>query len=149
MRKFPVSENERRRCLEANPADGAVHPPGSWGKGQRDLCLRRRGFFISPFPPLSFQIHALKRNRTFPSAGIQYREAAVGRSRQEEDQARIRTQRAPSWNSQEDVTSYITLYTLFLSLSSKLVRSSRPLTSVEIKFWRVSPTRIGLDPCVS
>jgi len=29
------------------------------------------------FSPLSLYIHALKPNRTFPSAGVQYREAAV------------------------------------------------------------------------
>jgi len=79
----------------------------------RSLSPPKRFLFISPFSPLSSPIHALKLIRTFPSAGIQYREAAVSRSREEEDQARVRTQRTPSRNSQEDVTSYITLSTLF------------------------------------
>lgn len=35
-------QNERRRCLQANPADGAVYPSGSRRESQRDLCLRRR-----------------------------------------------------------------------------------------------------------
>jgi len=99
------------------------------------------------FSLLSLSIHALRSNRTFSSAGIQYREAAVGRSRKEEDQARVRTQRAPSRNSQEDVTSYVPFYTLFLCgfcLSLKFVRICPPLTLLKIKLWRPSLTRI--DP---
>lgn len=32
-------ENERRGCVEADPADGQIHPPGGGGEGQRDLRL--------------------------------------------------------------------------------------------------------------
>lgn len=67
----------------------------------------------SPFSHLSFPIDALNPNRVFLYSGIQYREAAVGRSWEEEDQARIRMQRETSRNSKEDVTSYIPFYTLF------------------------------------
>jgi len=34
--------------------------------------------YLIVFSPLSLSIHALKPNCTFPSAGIQYREVAVG-----------------------------------------------------------------------
>lgn len=87
------------------------------------------------------------------SAGIQYREAAVGRSREEEDQARIRAQGAPSWNSKEDVTYSISLYTLSFSLFlSMWIRNSHGLfvrwdlfvELVEIEFWRLFPLLISI-----
>ena len=100
--------------------------------------------YLIVFSPLSLSIHALKPNCTFPSAGIQYREVAVGWSRKEEDQARVRTQRAPSRNSEEDVTSDIPLYSV--SANSKFIRICPPLKFIEIKFWRLTPTRIDFDP---
>ncbi|CAJ1937326.1 unnamed protein product [Sphenostylis stenocarpa] len=39
-------------------------------------------------------------------------------------------------------------YVDFISVSSKFIRIYRPLTLFEIKFWRLSPTRLDLDPWV-
>lgn len=43
-----VIRNERRRCLQADPADGQIHPPRSGRKGQRDpsFCWRSTSFFF-------------------------------------------------------------------------------------------------------
>lgn len=50
----PRSEDERNWCVQADPADGAVHPPGGGGEGQRDLRLCRRGFDPSPLFSIPF-----------------------------------------------------------------------------------------------
>jgi len=46
-----VIRNERRRCLQADPADGPIHPPRSRGKGQRDLsfCWRSNSSLLACF----------------------------------------------------------------------------------------------------
>lgn len=61
-RRIRRRQDERRRCVQADPADGAVHPPGGRGEGQRDLRLRRGGQL--PFSPLP--LHLPGASRSFP-----------------------------------------------------------------------------------